>query len=148
MEYFKGLKTEPEIKTQYRKLAFQYHPDVEGGDLRIMQEINAQYVKALESCHLHDYESADGKKYTYRYNDVEEKQIIDKLSEILAARLQGIQILLIGKWLWITGNTKPVKDQLKALGLKWHSKRECWYFSATPWKAHYSKKGLSSLADK
>ena len=43
-------------------------------------------------------------------------------------KLKNVEIELIGTWLWIHGDTKPVKEQLKAHNCKWHSKRKCWYW--------------------
>ena len=46
--YFDSFKTEVEIKERYRTLAKKLHPDV-GGDKIIMQEINLEYQKALDT---------------------------------------------------------------------------------------------------
>lgn len=32
-----------------------------------------------------------------------------------------------GKWLWIEGDTRPLKDELKKLGAWWSAKRKAWY---------------------
>jgi len=42
MRYFKSINALDELKTQYRQLALQHHPDV-GGDNTVMQEINAEF---------------------------------------------------------------------------------------------------------
>lgn len=44
-----------------------------------------------------------------------------------AKALPGVKVELIGAWVWVSGNTKPVKDDLKAGNFKWHSKRKMWY---------------------
>lgn len=44
-------------------------------------------------------------------------------------KLDGIEIKIIGCFVWITGDTKPHKERLKALGFRWHSKKHCWYKS-------------------
>lgn len=38
------------------------------------------------------------------------------------------------------------KDTLKALGCRWHSKRNCWYWTPEERRSFYSKKGLGALA--
>jgi len=44
MKYFsKNIVTEDQLKKQYRQLAMQYHPDKEGGNVEIMQEINKEH---------------------------------------------------------------------------------------------------------
>ena len=42
-----------DIKKQYKKLAFKYHPDV-GGSTEQMQEVNAEYEKQCEVGELHN----------------------------------------------------------------------------------------------
>lgn len=44
-------------------------------------------------------------------------------------KLGGIEIIIIGCFVWITGDTKPHKERLKTLGFRWHSKKRCWYKS-------------------
>lgn len=42
MRHFQNITSQAELKNQYRALAMQHHPD-RGGDIKIMQEINAEY---------------------------------------------------------------------------------------------------------
>jgi hypothetical protein len=45
------------------------------------------------------------------------------------AHLSGIRVELTGCWIWVSGDTKPVKDDLKAAGFKWAHKKGQWYFA-------------------
>lgn len=45
--FFSGVQSLDELKRLYRKLAMTFHPD-HGGNLRIMQELNAEYEKLLK----------------------------------------------------------------------------------------------------
>lgn len=139
--YFAHLHTVEDIKSHYRKLAMEHHPD-HGGDLATMQELNRQYQEALKAC---DGQEKDG--HSYRYMPDIEQELMDKLLELL--KLRSLEIALIGYWIWVSGDTKPNKDALKALGLQWHSKRTCWYYKPQGWKhSHQSKGSLSDLARK
>jgi hypothetical protein len=56
----------------------------------------------------------------------------DKIAETLAAfareQITDCNLLLVGSWLWIDGNTRPNKETFKALKFRWHSKRAKWYW--------------------
>ena len=49
-------------------------------------------------------------------------------AEIKALKsLKGIEVSVDRDWLWVTGDTKPVKDELKAQGFRYSGKRQAWY---------------------
>ena len=130
--YFDSCHTLDELKTEYRRLARIHHPDV-GGDVATMQEINRQYEAAFNQ--LKNGAAADG-----------EKQTSETAGEFIAiinalVRLRGITVELCGSWLWISGDTRPVKDDLKAAGCKWAAKKSMWYWhpsDAAPIRRHRS----------
>ena len=43
MKYFKSIKSFEDLKSQFKKLALQYHPDRPGGNEEIMKIINNEY---------------------------------------------------------------------------------------------------------
>ena len=43
-------------------------------------------------------------------------------------KLEGLEIEVCGDWIWVRGNTYPIKDQLKAAGCFWANKKKCWYW--------------------
>ncbi|MFY0256467.1 hypothetical protein ACDQ55_21235 [Chitinophaga sp. 30R24] len=109
MKYFNNCNTIEEVKTLYKKLAKENHPDM-GGDTATMQEISTEYAFACvfiaKGAGLNDAEIDQELKLSEEY-----KAIIEKIIS-----LPGIHIELVGNWIWITGNTKPVHKQL--LGAK------------------------------
>jgi len=136
--FFSGCATVTEIKSLYRRLAMQHHPD-HGGDCKTMQEINAQYLSALAGKNESHERGSDGEQHVYYYNAKDEQAIIDKIAELLHLRLPGIEVWLIGKWIWVKGDTRPVKDALKAAGLRWHGERLAWYWKPYSGYTHYNK---------
>ena len=120
MKYFLHASSVETVKTLYRSLAMQHHPD-RGGDTATMAEINRQYEAALRRL---DGSETDGR--TYHYDEAKENDLIDKLRVLLS--LPGIDIDLVGRWLWISGDTRQVKDQLKAAGCRWSADRQLWYW--------------------
>jgi curved DNA-binding protein CbpA len=121
MIYFNNVSGESEIKTRYKNLAKKYHPDL-GGDSEIMKAINAEYEIVITGSY-----QAQGKSIT----EIEELLKKDKQAmEVLQAisGIDGIFIELCGVWLWVTGNTKDVKDKLKESSFKWSPKKKAWYW--------------------
>lgn len=141
MVYFKECKTVEEIKAKYKLLAKQHHPDC-GGDTTTMQAINVEYAyacaKALKGENLSDEETDDQMRMSEEYRKVIE-QIIN---------LPGIIIEVVGNWLWCTGDTKPVKQQLKDAGLFFASKKVAWYYRSEEFKTTGSKKSLDEIRAK
>lgn len=138
MNYFQTTFSVNAIRTLYRELAMQFHPD-RGGDVRKMQEINAQYHEALKRADGKTSKTSEGKEYTYRYDRDSEDSVIQKLNEIVSRCLPAVEIHLMGKWIWITGETKPVKDVLKAMGCRFSGDKQCWYWRDESQKKFYKK---------
>jgi len=75
---------------------------------------------------------------------------MDMISELLRLHMDGVEIWLIGTWLWIAGNTKPYHQVLgrKGLGCHWHQQRKMWYWKPYKGRTRYSNGSFSSLAMK
>lgn len=147
MNYFKETTTPEEIKKRYRELCKQHHPDL-GGDEETMKAVNDQYHKALKSADGQASFDESGKEHKYYYHAEREEEIAAKLRELLALKMESVDIYLIGVWVWLKGETKPHKDKLKALDCKWHSKNACWYYRPEGYRSTRSGKGLDEIARK
>lgn len=124
MKYLKDIKTLEELKKAYRKWAMKLHPDL-GGSTEEMQILNAEYEKLF--ARVKDiHTNKDGQEYRKATTEAPQ-DFIKIINELL--KLNGIHIEVIGCFLWVSGNTKPHKDKLKELGLKWHNKKSCWYLA-------------------
>lgn len=51
------------------------------------------------------------------------EEIIDTIKS-----LPGLVLEICGRWLWVSGNTKENKEELKAAGLRWAKKKQMWYY--------------------
>lgn len=119
-----NIKTLEELKKAYHRLCLKLHPDVGGSDEE-MKILNAEYEQLFERV-KNIHVNKDGE--TYEKETQETPQEFQSLiAELL--KLDGIEIEIIGCFVWVSGNTKPHKEQLKALGFRWHSKKKCWYKS-------------------
>lgn len=104
------IKELDDLKKQYLKLAKKYHPDA-GGTTAQFQDLQNEYEKLFDKI-IQGSALNNEQKQTEIQIDEAIREVINKLILI-----EGIDIELIGKWLWITGNTYPVKDALKSAGL-------------------------------
>lgn len=125
---FSTLANVGQMKRAYQKLAMRLHPD-RGGDTEAFKALQSAYHEALQGQHQRTETDSRGEEHTYYYNRDREQSVMDKISAILALNLDGIEINLIGTWVWVTGDTRPnarkFRQQLK---LSWHSRREAWYW--------------------
>jgi hypothetical protein len=53
--------------------------------------------------------------------------------------MDNIIIEIIGCFVWVTGDTKPNKDRLKALKFQWHSKKTAWYLKPEDYRKRSRK---------
>lgn len=138
IQYIKNVTTLEELKKKYKKLAFEHHPD-RGGDEEIMKIINNEYDDLFEEL-KNTHKNKDGEFYTKDTEETPEewRQLIHQL---LGLKMIGVLIEVIGSFIWISGNTKPYKDQLKELGLRWSNKKSAWYKSPEGYR-RYGKKNF------
>ena len=132
LKEFKGVEGINEAKKIYKKLAKKLHPDV-GGDEESFKILNAVYTDLIEH---KIYFSNDFKI------DIELEKVIS-----LILHFENITIELVGSWIWISGDTKEIKDKLKELGFKWASKKKMWYYGEMKGKSH-GEKSLDEIKDK
>ncbi len=133
MNYFEGLKDEVAIKIRYKELAKTHHPD-RGGCVEIMKAVNAQYEKVLTGAY-----QAAGKSIT----EIEEllKNAVEVRNALAAIMgCEGIEVELCFMWIWVTGNTQPVKDILKDAGFFWASTKKAWYWRPEQAKSNNRRK--------
>ena len=129
-KYFENIRTLEQLRKQYKELLKLHHPD-NGGDLQIMQEINAEYdrmFKILKDQHENDFgDNCTESNYNHmKYDFAEDGKLRDMLSRII--HFDGIDIELVGAWIWLSGNTYACRNELKELGFRWASQKKMWYW--------------------
>ena len=141
MKYFKYCSTIDEVKALYKKLAKENHPDM-GGDTATMQAINTEYAfacaKIARGAGLSDEDTDTEIKLSEEY-----RQVIEKI-----IHLPGIIIEVVGNWIWVTGNTRPVKDVLKETGFYFAAKKVAWYYRNEAFKTRGNGAPLEEIRRK
>lgn len=138
-KYFSGVNNIEDAKALYRRLVMKWHPDLshDPDATRIIAEINTEWEKvfaALKDVH----KRSDGSTYTETREDKKSAETAGEFAEIIAqlVKLDGITVELVGSWVWVSGNTFPHKDVLKAMGFQWAAKKRMWNYHKEPWVRH------------
>lgn len=132
--WFSDCTTCEELKQKYHKLAIVYHPD-NGGNDDIMKDINAQFddmYKLLKDVHRKNdgttWKAEKGSKNENKQAPEEYRKMVEEFLHY------DVLIEFIGCYIWISGNTKPIKERLKEYGFAWASKKLAWYLKPENYK--------------
>lgn len=140
--YFSSPKTLEELRKQYKDLLKKYHPDNPNGSTEATQAINIEYetlFKALKD--VHDQTATDTTSQTYdnvKWDFAEDEALRNMLNKVI--KLVGINITIVGNWIWIDGNTYPCKATLNELGFKWGHEKKKWYWHSEAFRKKSHKK--------
>lgn len=147
MNFFDQITEAADLKAMYRKLCKAYHPD-KGGSTAQMQDINNQYEAAMQRILSGKPESeyGEGKWYKSRAEEAEVEAKVRAAVEKIA-HLDGLDIEIIGAWVWVKGETKTHKEALRAADYWWMHKRKLWAFKGKA-SVGRSKTSMEELRDK
>lgn len=133
-KYFKDVTTLEELRKQYKNLLKKFHPDC-GGSEEDCKAINLEYEKLFQWLKIHGESvknnTGNGEKKTGKsdFDTVKDAALRAVLARII--HLDGIEIEICGSWIWVTGNTYPVKEQLKESCFNWSKAKKSWYWAGT-----------------
>ena len=135
MKYLNNIRTLEQLKKEYHAWALKLHPD-HGGDLEAMKVLNNEYDVLF--ARVKDFHTNKGGEIYEKKTDespAEFKEIIEKL-----LKLPEIKITVIGSFIWVEGNTRPVKDELKSMGFRFHAQKLNWYKAPAGYRKHNGNK--------
>ena len=146
-KYFTNCNCIEQLKKEYKKLALMYHPDRPTGNLETMKMINSEYsllFPLLKNKHEKINEDGTTEMYTSTTGTSEDAgEFINIINDLI--KYTDITVSIVGSWLWVEGNTKPIKDILKKYKFFWNSKRTLWQLK--PQEDKYKKYKNSSKSD-
>lgn len=133
--------TRKELKTIFRKLTKEHHPD-HGGDTDKMQLILEAFdtLKENYSFIVEGNQQFEEDENFWKIDDPEMERVYKSIYH-----LEGINIEVCGYWMWVTGDTYPYRKELKAAGLYFAKKKVAWYWK--PEDKISLGRGKSSLDD-
>ena len=133
MKHFSSVTSLDELKLQYKKLAFKNHPD-RGGKTEVMQEINNEYEQLLNriinEASKDQYQDSSENGRGFWSSRSEHSEVEKKVKQAIDAiiNLDGLDIEIIGVWVWVSGDTKQHKNKLKEAGFVWNRVQCKWVF--------------------
>ena len=127
-QFFKACRTLDEAKREYKRLALLHHPD-RGGDTATMQEINRQYREIMKNPYF---------GFSHAKEEAQEDYCI--FPEIIEQIIRfDVVIEICGSWVWLSGNTKAYKDELKRIGFFFAPKKGMWFWRPKDYKSANTK---------
>lgn len=134
IRFFKNVQTVAELRREYVRLLKINHPD-NGGSTETCQAINAEYDYLLGRLPKDE----TGKTANSSAEAKKDFQIDKALREVLnkIIRFDGLEIEIVGSWIWCDGNSYPYKEELKSYGFQWSRARKKWHY--TPYDSGYHK---------
>ena len=131
------IESSEDLKKQYRRLAFELHPD-RGGEPEQFKAMGNEY-EALFKTYGSIFKTKDGETYPKEKNESSNKfkNIIDSIIRY------NVNIDVVGSWIWVYGSeTYSIKEVLKSMGFNWAKGKKKWYYNGNS----YTKKTRKYLS--
>lgn len=117
IKYFEFGLTEEELKKAYKKHVKNLHPDNFGNEEQF-KEMQNEFEK---------YTSFGNGENDKTSNNAASRQAFkDIINNIIN---YNIEIEICGSWIWLTGDTYAIKEELKTLKFRWSSSKKKWYYT-------------------
>jgi curved DNA-binding protein CbpA len=139
MQFFNNITTLDALRKEYHRLALIHHPD-RGGDLETMKALNNEFERLSKRLINGNADFTEARK---SYETQVSEEIMEAIGKVL--NLPGLDIEIIGSWVWLTGNTFPHRQAIKEAGYKFSHQKTAWYWHAGEYRKRNGK--LNNLDD-
>ena len=125
-KFFTGCKTKNELRSRYIELLKKYHPD-NGGDTETCKAINNEYEYLVNKLHDIEPDTENVRKQAEKATADMDELIRNIINQIIG--FEGLNIEIVGLWIWVDGNSYPYKEELKKIGFQWSKARKKWHIA-------------------
>ncbi|HFG7810641.1 TPA: J domain-containing protein [Salmonella enterica subsp. enterica serovar Java] len=132
-----GELTAQDVKKAYKQAALKFHPDRNPVGAEMMKAVNAAFDFLMENIDRLNTAQSANESACYNFGE-ELENVLNALQG-----MTGVIFEVAGNWIWISGDTKTHKDAIKALGCKWASKKQMWFYRPEEYKASRNRKERS-----
>lgn len=136
--------TSAEAKKEYHTLVRENHPDLHQDEVlkytEIMKVVNDEFAKIMAMSLRSENVNFDGMKDESGHA-VYSEDIARKIAEIIESifHMSGIEIEIVGCWVYVGGNSYPYRQELGSLGFRWSGTKKKWYIA--PYKLNKRIRG-------
>lgn len=130
LEEIKRSQTLASLKATYKNWCMKLHPDLNKGKdtTEDMQELNNAYEAQFKI--LKDNELKKDVKDREKFNfDEVPADLITIINELI--KFDGVQIDIVGNWIWLSGNTCQYKEQIKDLNFHRSKAKKKWFWNGS-----------------
>lgn len=139
-KYFEKIKNKKELVKAFRLLAKKLHPDG-GGDAEKFKAMKAEFDRLLKILPDDGTETVQGAQKTDIPAD-----LAAMLGKVI--HLGGVEIEICGSWIWVSGNTYPSKDTLKAAGFRFSGNKKAWYWHNGEYHQRGKKMSMDEIRER
>jgi hypothetical protein len=121
--YFAESKTKEQATEFFKHLAKIHHP-AKGGKPETWAAINAQFLAYKEPEPQPEPQAAQEEPATQK----EVPECVIHAAKLAKEVDSALTVEIVGKWVWVTGDTKQHWPSLKAIGFYYSAKKESCYY--------------------
>lgn len=144
MAWFEGITDAETLRAEYRKLVMRWHPDAPNGDNDTMAEINAAYDSLFNRLKAEGNSRADRyDSHSWERTEETPEEFREAITKLVM--IQDVEVELCGRWIWVTGDTYPHRQELREAGCRFSRKKSAWYWHSP--KDGFRYRGHKSLQE-
>jgi len=133
LQFFINCKDLSELKGSFKQFSKLLHPDVNHGlsDVYFKEMSNDydSYYIPLKKAHLKDnakkYNNSSFDEDNIKEDDLKDDRFKKAIVELL--KKENVKIVMRGVYMWISGDTYQIREQLKQLGFFYSSGKKEWF---------------------